>query len=183
MPAKTVFCFSMPTNFEFKARCADIKKVEAVLQEHQPSFIGEDHQTDTYFNVPHGRMKLREGNIENALIHYIRSNSASAKQSEVLLYQHKPDATLKQILSTALGVKVVVEKSRKIYFIQNIKFHFDEVKGLGTFLEVEAIDKEGNISIDELKSQCKMYAQLFKIESHDFIAGSYSDMLLEKNPH
>jgi len=183
MPADELILLPMPINFEFKARCRDLKKAEEILLQQKPLLVGEDHQTDTYFNVECGRLKLREGNIENALIHYVRTNQAGAKQSDVMLYQHRPDATLKQILSTALGVKMIVKKKRKIYFIKNVKFHFDEVQELGTFIEVEAIDKDGSIGLDELKDQCNIYASLFNIQSHDFIAESYSDMLLEKNPH
>lgn len=172
----------MPHNFEFKARCTDIFQAETILQLKHPVFVGTDHQTDTYFNVTTGRLKLREGNIENALIYYERSNIAGAKQSDILLYQHQPDKTLKQILITSLGIKVVVEKIRKIYFIDNVKFHFDEVKGLGNFLEVEAIDQDDTIGIEQLKKQCDYYVSLFGIKAENFMAGSYSDMLLEKNP-
>ena len=52
-------------NIEFKARAKDIAALETILQQHDPRFIGEDHQVDTYFNVQTGRLKLREGNIEN----------------------------------------------------------------------------------------------------------------------
>jgi len=173
----------MPTNFEFKARCNDLSAAESILLLHQPLFIGVDNQTDTYFHVNQGRMKLREGNIENALIHYQRIDSASAKQSSVLLYQHKPDACLKQILTTALGIKTIVRKKRKIYFINNVKFHFDQVDGLGTFIEVEAIDIDGSADVEELRKQCNYYAQLFGLAETDYMGGSYSDMLLEKNPH
>ena len=57
-------------------------------------------------------------------------------------YTGIPDKTLKEILIKTLGIKAVVDKRRKIYFINNVKFHFDTVKDLGTFVEVEAIDKE-----------------------------------------
>ena len=179
----SLFCHSMPTNFEFKAKCLQLHKAEETLLTHNPVFIGEDHQTDTYFNVSTGRMKLREGNIENALIHYERTDSAGAKQSDVLLYKHQPDATLKQVLAKALGIKAIVRKRRKIYFIDNVKFHFDELENLGSFIEVEAIDKDGSIGTDNLKEQCSYYAKLFCLKETDYLAGSYSDMLLEKNPH
>ena len=144
----------MPTNFEFKAKHEDIEAAENILLKHNPVFIGEDHQVDTYFNVPNGRLKLREGTIEQVLIFYERSNNASAKQSNVTLYPHKPDSSLKQVLSQSLGIKVVIKKTRKIYFIDNVKFHFDVVVHLGTFIEVEAIDKEGSIGVERLKEQC-----------------------------
>src|SRR4051812_33390182 len=103
-------------NVEFKARTTDLEAAEKILLNYNPTFIGEDHQIDTYFNVPNGRLKLREGNIENALIHYERENSQGSKSSHVLLYQHSPDKNLKATLTAALGIKAVVDKKRKIYF-------------------------------------------------------------------
>jgi adenylate cyclase, class 2 len=172
--------YSMHVNFEFKARTMRLQELEDRLQAHQPVFKGVDHQIDTYFHVPHGRMKLREGAIENALIHYQRHNIAGAKQSDVLLYEHQPHPLLKQVLTAALGVKVVVDKQRKIYFIENVKFHFDEVKELGTFVEVEAIDRDGSIGIEKLREQCNYYSQLFELTAADYVAESYSDLLLNK---
>lgn len=165
-------------NFEFKARTTDLANLEKKLLQLNPKFIGEDNQTDTYFNVAKGRLKLREGNIENSLIWYERENTASAKQSDVLLYQHTPDKTLKEILSKVHGIKVIVEKRRRIYFIDNVKFHFDTIEGLGTFIEVEAIDKDGSLGIEKLKGQADKYAEFFNIPPGDFIANSYSDMFL-----
>ena len=126
-------------------------------------------------------MKLREGNIENSLIHYNRTNTAGAKQSDVSLYQHHANKNLKEVLTKALGVKVVVDKRRKIYFIGNVKFHFDEVNELGNFVEVEAIDKDGSLGVEKLKEQCNYYIQLFEIKNDQFIAESYSDLLEKKS--
>jgi adenylate cyclase class 2 len=170
----------MHINFEFKASSSENQKLEKLLLSCNPVFIGTDHQIDTYFNASSGRLKLRQGNIENALIHYERSNTPGAKQSDVLLYQHKPSALLKEILTKSLGIKTIVDKTRRIYFIDNVKFHFDEVQTLGTFIEVEAIDKDGSIGIETLREQCNVYAHLFGITAGQFIAESYSDMLLAK---
>jgi adenylate cyclase, class 2 len=60
----------MHINFEFKARHSDIEGAERALQQHNPLFVGEDHQVDTYFTVPNGRLKLREGTIEQSWIFY-----------------------------------------------------------------------------------------------------------------
>ena len=170
----------MPLNFEFKARTIRLEELESQLQRLNPVFKGTDHQCDTYFHVPHGRLKLREGAIENALIHYQRHNIAGAKQSDVLLYEHQPHPSLKDVLTAALGIKVVVDKQRKIYFIDNVKFHFDRVKELGTFVEVEAIDKDGSIGLEKLQEQCRYYGRLFELQPEDYLAESYSDLLLEK---
>jgi len=170
-------------NFEFKAKTTSLDILEKKLHSLNPKFIGEDNQVDTYFNVGTGRLKLREGNIENSLIYYERGNTAGAKQSDILLYHHNPDKALKDILIKVNGVKVVVDKKRKIYFIDNVKFHFDLVEGLGTFVEVEAIDSNGDIGADKLKEQCNFYAVFFGIAQSDYIAFSYSDLISNKKMH
>ena len=169
----------MPLNFEFKARSKNNTELEQKLHRFKPRFAGEDDQCDTYFNVSSGRLKLREGNIENALIHYQRSDEAGAKQSDVLLYQHHLDPALKLVLTAALGVKVVVEKRRRILFVENVKFHFDHIAQLGDFVEVEAIDQDGSIGIEKLREQCLFYAGVFGISEEDCIAESYSDLILK----
>ena len=180
MPKPTMpFLYTMHLNFEFKARTTQLQQLEERLLTYQPLFKGIDHQVDTYFHVSHGRLKLREGAIENALIHYLRHNIAGAKQSDVILYEHQPQPALKQVLTAALGVKVVVDKQRRIYFIDNVKFHFDQVQQLGTFVEVEAIDKDGTIGLEKLQAQCQFYAQLFELSEGDYVAESYSDLLLQ----
>lgn len=166
------------TNFEFKVRTKNLDALEQQLIELNPSFIGEDHQTDTYYNLPKGRLKLREGNIENALIYYERENIADAKLSDVLLYQHLPAQSLKDILAKLFGVKIIVDKKRRIYCINNVKFHFDTVKKLGTFPEVEAIDNTGETNMETLEAQCDHYFSFFKLDTSDYINCSYSDLLL-----
>ena len=166
------------TNFEFKAKVKSTHEYEKKLQQLNPVFKGTDNQTDTYFNVNKGRLKLREGNIENALINYERENIAGSKSSSVILYKHNPDKALKDILVYQFGVKTIVNKTRKIYFIENVKFHFDEVKNLGAFIEVEAIDNNGNFSATELREQCNKYFVFFELKQEDMIDKSYSDLLL-----
>jgi ribosomal-protein-alanine N-acetyltransferase len=113
------------------------------------------------------------------LIWYDRPNDAGSKQSQVLLYKHSPDPALKEILMKLHGVKVVVDKKRRIYFIDNVKFHFDEVESLGQFIEVEAIDETGELGIAFTQKQCDHYAQLFGIRPDDYVAFSYSDMVMQ----
>ena len=167
-------------NYEFKARAEDLNRLEQKLLELNPVFKGEDHQIDTYFNVPAGRLKLREGNIENALIYYERPDIADSKQSDIILYRHQPESSLKEILTRVNGIKVIVDKRRKIYFIENVKFHFDTVIELGTFIEVEAIDETALMDMEKLKEQCRYYFSYFELNDSDYINKSYSDLILEK---
>jgi adenylate cyclase, class 2 len=167
----------MHLNIEIKARCADPGRIRTLLQELAADFKGEDHQIDTYFNVPEGRLKLREGNIENALIHYRRADQVGPKRSEVTLYRTSPGAVLKEVLTAALGVRKVVDKKREIYFIGNVKFHIDSVKGLGSFVEIEAIDVDGSLGEAKLREQCDYYLGLFDIREENLVEESYSDMV------
>ncbi len=170
----------MHVNIEIKARCEQPERVKTILKQQQADFKGVDHQKDTYFEAKNGRLKLREGNIENSLIFYQRSNQAGPKQSDVILYQAPADANLKAALAAAIGVKVVVDKKRAIYFIGNVKFHVDEVENLGSFVEIEAIDKDGSIGVEHLQEQCAAYMKLLHIEASDLVECSYSDLLLER---
>lgn len=164
-------------NVEIKARCADPVRIRRLLMERNARFIGEDRQVDTYFHVASGRLKLREGTIERALIHYQRDDRPGPKRSEVMLYDPGPGDTLKALLTRALGVWVVVDKRREIYFIDTVKFHLDQVEGLGAFVEIEAIDETGAIGEEKLRTQCEQYMTLFQIRPEDLDSGSYSDLL------
>jgi len=83
------------------------------------------------------------------------------------------------LLTKALGILVVVDKQREIYFIDNVKFHIDTVKELGTFVEMEAIDENESVGKEKLLEQCQSYLDLFKIPKKDLISVSYSDLLLQ----
>ena len=167
-------------NFEFKAKTNNLQELELKIIELNGVFKGADEQCDSYFNIREGRLKLREGGIENALIYYRREDVQGAKQSDVMLYRYAPDSGLKELLTDALGIKVIVKKQRKIYFIGNVKFHLDTVPGLGTFVEVEAIDATGERGVETLKDQCNYYAEIFKIPASAYISESYSDLLLKQ---
>ena len=165
--------------FEFKAKVDNIEKLETKLLTLNPKYQGLDHQIDTYFNVSKGRLKLREGNIENSLINYNRENISGSKQSDIILYQHEPDIALKDILELQLGVRIIVDKKRKIYFINNVKIHFDKVENLGTYIEVEAISNKEEFTIEELKSQCDKYFDFFELRKSSLVDKSYSDLIEE----
>jgi len=167
------------TIIEIKARSGNHTEIRKILKDNHADFIGTDHQVDTYFKVNFGRLKLREGEIENHLIHYQRENKSGPKESCVTLFKSNPKSSLKEILTNALGVLAVVDKRREIYFIDNVKFHLDTVNDLGSFVEIEAINTERNIGKEKLLEQCQFYLSLFNIAADELIKVSYSDMLLK----
>ncbi len=167
-------------NIEIKAKCDDHEKIRQILKSRNADFKGIKHQIDTYFKVNNGRLKLREDNAENFLVFYEREDKAGPKQSDVILFKSDLDSSLKEILLKSLGVLVVVDKQREIYSLENVKFHIDIVKNLGTFMEIEAIDSDGAFVKEKLLEQCQNYLNLFGILKSDLISVSYSDLLLKK---
>jgi len=167
----------MPQIAEIKANSIRLDEIRTYLKSQNAFHKGTDHQIDTYFKIPNGRLKLRQGNVENNLIYYNRPNTAAPKKSKVLLYQPQKSGDLKAILEAVHEVLCVVDKQREIYFIDNVKFHIDEVKHLGHFIEIEAIDEEGTIGEASLLEQCERYIRLFGIDENDLLKSSYSDMM------
>lgn len=169
-------------NVEIKAECLNLNVVRSLLLERNAIFSGKDCQIDTYFNTATGRLKLREGDIENYLVYYNRGDRKEPKESGVVLHSTTKGntASLKETLAESLGIMCVVEKVREIYFIGNIKFHLDTLENLGTFIEIEAQSDAEGADVSALRRQVEEYKAYLCIEDKDLVSGSYSDMLMEK---
>ncbi len=165
-------------NVEIKAKCRDSNRVRDYLHNNGAEYKGTDEQTDTYFNVPNGRLKLREGNIENNLIFYNRGNQAGPKDSHFHLVKVEDANGLKEVLTKSNKIKIIVKKRREIYYIANVKFHIDEVPELGSFIEIEAGNLLADLSAEQLREQCNFYLHELGIKNEDLVEVSYSDMLL-----
>jgi predicted adenylyl cyclase CyaB len=166
-------------NFEFKARLNSEQRFREALKRLDARFVGTDHQIDTYFRVPCGRLKVREGRLENALIFYWRSDARRARQASVEMMLLPRRNSLRAILVRALGTLAVVDKRREIYFVKNVKIHLDRVRQLGKFLEVEAISRTGDVK--KIRFQARQFQELFGITAKDIVAESYSDLILAKS--
>ena len=170
------------SNIEIKAKCRDAQRIRDMLAAENALFQGLDHQIDTYFCVQKGRLKLREGDIENYLIYYERPDQKKPKASNVTLLPNVRGTDLKKMLSSSIGIKITVEKRREIYFLDNVKVHIDDVKGLGYFVEIE-VKSHGRVSQARLVSQCKRYMRLFGVRPEDLISNSYADLLSSIQDH
>jgi len=163
---------------ELKARASSLEPARGRVAAMGARYVGTHRQRDTYFNVPGGRLKLREveGEALSKLIYYERENVSEPKKSDVLLHDALGLKSLKAILEKALGTKVVIEKTREIYRQVGTQIHLDTVDGLGTFIEFEREMRDppaDRVVLDEL-----MVA--LGIEEGDLIEGSYSDLMIER---
>ena len=174
---KILFLLRTFLNMEIKARIDDATGIRNFLFENNAKFKGVDLQQDTYFNVKRGRLKLREGNIENNLIYYERADMKGPKNSHFQLVKVTDSIQLKDVLEKSIGIKVIVQKKREIYFIGNVKFHIDEVPGLGSFIEIEASNINSDIPEEKLLEQCEYYMNRFEVKPGDLVTNSYSDLI------
>jgi homotetrameric cytidine deaminase len=128
-------------------------------------------QRDTYFKVTSGRLKLREEEPGEAhLISYVRPDDADVRVSSYRVLP-APDGTLAALTET-LGVDVVVEKRRHLLLWENVRIHLDEVTGLGSFVELEAVAEDDSDLTRERAQVDHLIAELLIGELSE---GSYSD--------
>ena len=167
-------------NLELKVRVPDLAGVrEACGKVATPAAVME--QIDTYFHAAHGRLKLREstGGLdanEATLIAYSRPDRGDVRASDYHLTPVPDAAGVKAALAAALGVRGVVRKRREVFMFHNVRIHLDEVEGLGTFVELEAVvspDAGEEVSLGRLDALC----DLLGLARSDGIAGSYADLL------
>ena len=163
-------------NLEFKAKCDSLDALRGRLVDLQAEHRHTMKQLDTYFNVPQGRLKLREINTDEAeLIYYQRSDRAESRYSNYQLCDISEPIAFKQIATMAWGVKAVVEKQRELWMFGDTRIHLDEVRDLGQFVELETVIR------DQTESEAQVEHQLVKdalgIKEEDLASVSYSDMV------
>lgn len=168
----------MALNIELKARDLDpAGSLQASLD-----LGAEDHgwlqQLDTYFRVAHGRLKLREQDTTAELIYYERSDEPVERESTYRIVPIEDPDGLKDTLSAALGILVAVEKSRRLLIWRNVRIHLDEVPGLGSFIELEAVAAPDSDLSSEYRNVARLRETL-GITDELVLAGGYSDELLQ----
>lgn len=163
-------------NAEFKARCVDLQVAIRRVRAAEARWAGREHQIDTYYRVAEGRLKVRETGSRAEPVWYFRNDTLRSKRSDVLILSLSTPGSIKETLARALGVKVVVDKVRRIYLRGNLRVHFDQVRGLGTFVEIEAVGQPNEF--DRLRRQAEEMARILELRRKDLLRGSYSDLLL-----
>jgi adenylate cyclase class 2 len=192
-------------NLELKVRCTDEAALEALVARARDGgavYVRAMIQRDTYFVVPHGRLKLREWQLEAAqatghdrgdgtdvevgeagatLIAYARPDQSGSRLSDYLLSPVSDRATMREALARALGVRVVVAKRRLLYHWGHTRIHFDHVTDLGAFVELETLlDRFPPDDRDAAaEREHRAVIELLGLDALPVIAGSYSDLLDE----
>jgi predicted adenylyl cyclase CyaB len=109
------------------------------------------------------------------LVWYFRGDKLRSKRSEVLMFSLTDPASVKETLGRTLGVKAIVDKVRRVYLRDNVRVHFDEVRGLGKFVEIESVGAAKDFPT--LRKQAEGMAQVLGPRPGDLIRESYSDLV------
>lgn len=138
-------------------------------------------QRDIYFNSANGRLKLRETEGEAVqLIAYERPNNAGHRTSAYRIVEIEDVEGVRGALAEALGIKAVVEKTRRLFIWGSVRIHLDEVEDLGSFIEFEAIASPGS-DLSAETERVRRLREAFEIAPNDIVGGSYCDLLSADN--
>ncbi len=167
----------MPANIEIKAYARNFEEIRRRAEALSDQPMEVLSQEDIFFNTPQGRLKLRVLSASNGqLIYYTRPNQEGPKRSDYHIYLTSDPEDLKQVLGLAYGVRGIVRKTRCLYLVGQTRVHLDDVEGLGRFMELEVVlregqsDAEGQVIADELMTS-------LGVEKNDLIEGAYMDLL------
>lgn len=167
----------MPCNIEIKAVLKDRAGAEATaarLSDSGPQII---HQEDIFFKTDAARLKLRIlGPNRGELIRYERDDVATTRLSRYSIARTTDPKVLLEILQKSLGIMGVVRKKRTLYMVSQTRIHLDEVEGLGDFLELEVVLRDGQNEEEGMRIADGLLAE-FGVSEGDLVAEAYVDLL------
>jgi len=170
----------MPANIEIKARVRDFADIKLRAEKLSDTQVEVIPQKDTFFNVEKGRLKLRVLALDNAqLIFYTRPDQEGPKRSDYHIALTSDPENLKRVLELAYGIRGVVKKTRYLYLVGQTRVHLDDVDGLGQFMELEVVMREGQSDAEGQEIAETLMTSL-GVERSDLLDGAYMD-LLEKS--
>jgi len=168
----------MPRNIEIKARIVSVESLLLQVQALTGGAPEQLEQDDTFFNVPHGRLKLREfadGSAE--LIHYERPDTDQAKASDYVRVPVPDPAALREALVRGCGLRGRVQKTRWLLLLGQTRVHLDRVQGLGDFIELEVVLAPGQTDA-EGQAIAEQHLQALGLQDAPRLAGAYLDLLM-----
>ncbi len=167
----------MPANIEIKAYARDFEEIRRRAEALSDQPMEVLYQEDIFFNTPQGRLKLRVLSANNGqLIYYTRPNQEGPKRSDYQIYLTSDPENLKRVLELAYGRRGIVRKRRYLYLVGQTRVHLDDVEGLGQFMELEVVLREGQSDAEGQAVAEELMASL-GVEKNDLIEGAYMDLL------
>ncbi|HUG33429.1 MAG TPA: class IV adenylate cyclase [Anaerolineales bacterium] len=167
----------MPANIEIKARVRNFAELRSKAEGLSDTQVEIIQQEDTFFNVQHGRLKLRVlAPDRGQLIFYQRLDHGGPKRSDYHLAETPEPDSLKRVLELAYGIRGVVKKTRYLYLAGQSRIHVDDVEGLGQFMELEVVLREGQGDAEGQAIAEGLMASL-GVERVDLLEVAYMDLI------
>lgn len=167
----------MPANIEIKAYARDCDEIRRRAEALSAGAVEVLPQEDTFFNTPQGRLKLRLLSAnQGQLIYYTRADQEGPKRSDYHISLTAEPENLKRVLELAYGIRGVVRKTRHLYLAGQTRVHLDDVEGLGQFVELEVVLREGQSDAEGRAIAEGLMASL-GVEQDDLVEGAYMDLL------
>lgn len=168
---------------ELKAKVDDLDVVRKKLILLGTKYIGTFRQIDVYFEVPEGKLKLREveGSNKAELIYYKRENIAGPKKDDVFILKVQEPEVFKNTLKRLLKINAIVEKIREIYQYQGTQIHLDKVEKLGNFVEFERKTSANAQTIKKNQQILEKLMEKLGIKPKNLEKLSYSDLIQNVN--
>ena len=167
----------MPSNIEIKAHQRKDIDQETLAEQMSGSSAQTIRQKDTFFVCQRGRLKLREfADGHGELIAYHRPDTPDAKQSQYRIFHAENASALELTLRQAMQVRGVVSKTRRLWLVGQTRIHFDQVEGLGNFIELEVVMAPED-TVSQAQQVCQDLQDRLQIRTQDLIRDAYIDLL------
>jgi adenylate cyclase class 2 len=135
---------------------AELKEVEKRLVGEGADFVNEERQIDTYYNAPHRdfaetdeALRLRFVGRKNMLTYKGPRLDALSKSRKEITLSVSREPTEELLSSLGFSKFGQVSKLRRNYELGDISISLDNVDGLGTFVEIEAVGEEKDFEFHE----------------------------------
>lgn len=171
----------MPKNIEIKARVRDAAALEAAVRGLHPGAPQVIPQEDVFFACPEGLLKLRIlAPDAGQLVHYARAAGTGPRPSRYALAPTSDPAALRRLLAGVLGERGVVRKVRRLFLVGQTRVHLDRVEGLGDFLELEVVLREGQPEAEGV-AVAEGLMRALGVAPGDLLGNTYFELLRERN--
>jgi len=168
------------TNIEYKSELREIGAARRQASLLNAELQAKIHQIDSYFEVPSGLLKQRqEPNKEPVWIFYNRSMSELIRPSDWSLVPE--EVVFQRYPIKGQEPQVVVTKLREYWRMENVRIHFDRVRGLGLYFELEA-QVIPTCAESACREKVQQLVDTFRPILGEPVTASYAHLLLRGTP-
>ncbi len=172
---------------EIKVSVDDLSNVRNRLRELKATFITIDEEADVYFNHPlrdfaqtDEALRVRRTGADGISVTYkgpkFRLETKTREEISVIVGDY--DAFIKILKCLDFKPIATILKVREKWKLRDVNVYLDEVKGLGSFVELEAEVKSGS-SLSKFEDKLFKILDLLGLNKHRSTRKSYLELILK----